>query len=134
MRLRFDDDFINSEARPFSAIETFQSKLIITGEVHAALEGLCELRSHGDIQVILILKALLARLHGRLDHPLEVRLVRGAEHVGQPLAVHVVPVPLVRQVPEDRRLAFGRLEHVLQGEPLDLLHGGDHHLLPLDVL
>jgi hypothetical protein len=98
------------------------------------LEGLGKLRPDRHVQVVLVLKPLPARLHGGLDHPLEVRLVGGIEHIGKPLAVHVIPVPFVRQVPEDRRLAFGGLEHVLHGEALNLRDGGDHHLVPPDIL
>ena len=107
---------------------------MLTREVHAALEGSREFRPNAHVQVVLVLQALLPGLDSCLDHPLEVSLVERVQDVAEPLAVHVVPVPLVREVAHDGRLPPGELEHVLHGEALNLGHRSDEDLVPPDIL
>ncbi len=106
----------------------------LTTEVEATVQRLRELWSHLHDQVLRFLEAVFALLHCVGDHSLESNLVESVHYIANPLAIDMHPVTLVRQVLENRDFATRKFKDVLDGEPLDLRHGGDHGLLTLDVL
>ena len=93
-----------------------------------------KLRAHLNEQVILLLKSFFARLHSILDDLFKFAALKSIKDIHEPLAIETVPVPLVRQVLEGIRGRLGELEHVLNGEALDLWHRGHQDLVPADVL
>ncbi len=89
---------------------------------------------HLHQQIVVLLEALLARLDCNLDELLELGALDGVEDVHHPFAVEAVSVALVEQVPEGDLRRPCQLDHVLDGEALDLLHLGHQDLVPADVL
>ena len=98
------------------------------------MEGLSELGTHLYVQVVLLLEALLARLHGILDQLLELCALNHVEDICNPLVVQAVPVAFIREVPEGGCRRLGQLKHALNGEALNLRHCGHKDLVPADVL
>ena len=92
------------------------------------------LGAHLNEQVILLLKSFFARLHSILDYHFKFGAVNCKKDIRDSLAIETVPVALVRQVLEGIRGRLGELEHVLNGEALDLWHRGHQDLVPGDVL
>jgi len=84
--------------------------------------------------IVLLLKSFFARLHSILDDLFKFGALNCKEDIRDPLAIETVPVPLVWQVLEGIRGRLGELEHVLNGEALDLWHRGHQDLVPADVL
>lgn len=100
---------------------------MLTAEGLAPLERGCELRSHVDKQVLLLLELASAVLHGFRHHPANGLGVHGVQDVTHPLLVEVLPVSLIWQIPQQRRLLARVLQEVLDSETLDLWHGGHLH-------
>ena len=98
------------------------------------MEGLSKLGTHFYFQVVFLLEAVLARLHGILDHLLELGALDRVEDIRNPLAVQAVPVSFIREVPEGGYRGLGQLKHALNGEDLDLRHSSHKNLVPANVL
>ena len=107
---------------------------MLTAEGLAPLEGSCELGPHVDEQVLRLLELALAVVHGLRDHCAHGLGVHGVEHIAHPLLVEVLPVSLIGQVPQQRRLLARMLQEVLDSETLDLRHCCHLHRRSLDVL
>ena len=106
----------------------------LTAEGLASLEGGRELRPHVHEHVLALLQLAPPLRHGLGDHCSDSVGVVGVEHVADPLLVEVVPVLLVGEEAQQRRLPAGVLEEVLDGEAVNLGHGRHLHRRPLDVL
>ncbi len=110
---RFVEDFIRFEALPFSTNWCSLDIEWLTWEVHAALKGLSEFGAHLNHQVALLLESGLPLFGGIFYHLFELGPVNSIEDVWEPLSVHVIPVPLVRQMLHGVLWLLSQLEHVL---------------------
>ena len=98
------------------------------------MKGLSEFRAHLNHQVALLLEAGLPLFGGIFDHLLKLSPIDRIEDVGQPLAVHVVPVSLVRQVLQCILGLLCQLKHILNSKALYLRDSGNYYFITFDVL
>ena len=107
---------------------------MLTTEALTLLECSSELGPHVDEQVLLLLELASAVLHGLRHHRAHGLGVHGVEHIAHPLLVEVLPVSLVGQVSQQRRLLARMLQEVLDCETLDLWYCRHLDRGALDVL
>jgi len=106
----------------------------LTAVVETGVEGCRELWSHLHHEVAALLDALLAISAGLGDHGLEVCAFKGEDHITDPLAVHVHPVPLIRKVLDNSIVPLGEGKDLRYGEAFYLWDARDKNLVPFDVL
>ena len=98
------------------------------------MQRLRELRPHFDQEVLRLLQLVPPPLHCGCDEGLEVVAVQREDHIADPLAVDMHPVPLVGQMLQKEWVALRMGEDVLNREALYLWDGCDHRLVSLYVL
>jgi hypothetical protein len=95
---------------------------------------LSEFGAHLNNHVALLLESGLPVFGGVFDHLFELCPVNSIEDVREPLAVHVVPVPLVGQVLHGILRLLCQVKHVLHSKTLDLGDSGNNQFVTFDIL